>query len=309
MQIKMIPTYEEIMLPLLKSIEDVEEHELNELIDKLTIYFKLSDIEQRELLPSGRQPIFRNRVGWATTYLKKAGLLSTPRRAHFKILERGLILLKENPKEITSRLLSRYDEFIEFKTLRRERKDEGGSEDSVLITNTNQTPEEVLEYAFQKLKSELAKEILEVVKKCSPTFFEKLVIDLLLKMGYGGSRNDAGQAIGKSGDGGIDGIIKEDKLGLDIIYIQAKRWENTVPVKELRDFVGALSYKKAKKGIFITTSYFPSSAYDFVKQIEHKIILIDGNNLADLMVENGIGVSTINTYDIKKIDTDYFEES
>src|ERR1035437_562446 len=295
----MVPNYEAIMLPLLKFIEDGKEHELNETIDKLSDYFKLSSDEVKELLPSGTQPIFRNRVGWARTYMKKAGLLSTPRRGHFIILERGFNLLKENPKEITSKFLTRYDEFNEFKILRKEKGDGKSSEEKHLQSDSDHTPEEILEYSFQKLKTELASEVLEITKSCSPAFFERLVIDLLLKMGYGGTRKDAGQAIGRSGDGGIDGIIKEDKLGLDIIYIQAKRWESAVPVKELRDFVGALSYKKAKKGIFITTSSFPASGHDFVKQIEHKIILIDGIMLANLMIENGIGVSIVNLYEVK----------
>lgn len=305
----MIPTYEEIMLPLLKLLENREEHELGETVDKLAKYFKLTPGETRELLPSGTQPIFRNRVGWARTYLKKAGLLSTTRRGYFRILDRGNDFLRENPREITAKTLTRFKEFVEFKTLRKEKN---GPENLLLESDHSEsahTPEEVLEYAYQKLKADLANEVLEIVKKCSPAFFERLVIDLLLKMGYGGTRKDAGQAIGRSGDGGIDGIIKEDKLGLDIIFVQAKRWENSVPVKELRDFVGALSYKKSKKGIFITTSSFPPSGYDFVKQIESKVILIDGNMLANLMIENNIGVSTINSYEVKKIDTDYFEEN
>jgi restriction system protein len=241
--------------------------------------------------------------------MKKAGLLDTPRRAHFKILPRGLELLKENPKEINSKFLTRYDEFVEFKSIKKGKGDSLQIESEIIESGLDHTPEEVLEYAHQKLNSELAKEVLEIVRKCSPAFFEKLVIDMLLKMGYGGTRRDAGQAIGRSHDGGIDGIIKEDKLGLDIIYIQAKRWENSVPVKELRDFVGALSYKKAKKGIFITTSSFPPSGHDFVRQIEHKIILIDGDMLANLMIENNVGVSVTATYQVKRIDSDYFEEN
>ncbi len=178
-----------------------------------------------------------------------------------------------------------------------------------LINGADQTPEELLEMAYQKLHTELSKEVLEIVKSCSPAFFERLVIDLLITMGYGGSRREAGQAMGKSGDGGIDGLIKEDKLGLDVIYLQAKKWENAVPVKEIRDFTGALASKKAKKGIFITTSSFPKSAYDFVSQVEYKIILIDGERLADLMIENSVGLSTINTYHVKTIDFDYFEDN
>lgn len=172
---------------------------------------------------------------------------------------------------------------------------------------SDQTPEEVLEYAYQKIKNDLANELIDIIKSCSPAFFEKLVIDLLIAMGYGGSRKDAGEAMGKSGDGGIDGIIKEDKLGLDIIYLQAKRWDNAVPVKEIRDFTGALASKKAKKGIFISTSSFPKSVYEFVSQIEYKIILIDGQRLAELMIENNVGLSVINSYQIKTIDSDYFE--
>jgi restriction system protein len=240
--------------------------------------------------------------------MKKAGLLISKKRAHFKISDKGLELLKENPTEINSKFLTRYDDFVKFKTIRRERENGDTSESGTIEDNTDQTPEESLEYAYQKLHSELAKELLDIVKECSPDFFEKLVIDLLITMGYGGSRKDAGQAMGKSGDGGIDGIINEDKLGLDVIYLQAKRWDNTVPVKEIRDFTGALASKKAKKGIFITTSSFPKSVYEFVGQVEYKIILIDGERLADLMIKNSIGLSTVNTYHVKTIDSDYFQE-
>jgi restriction system protein len=305
----MIPKYEEMMLPLLKYLADGQEHELSEMNNALAEQFKLTDEELRELLPSGRSPVFRNRIGWARTYLKKAGLITSPKRAHYKINDKGIALLKENPTEITSKLLTRYDDFVEFQSVKKDKKESGTSLQSALIKNdTDQTPEESFEYAYQKLHSELAKELLEIVKTCSPDFFEKLVIELLIAMGYGGSRKDAGQAMGKSGDGGIDGIINEDKLGLDIIYLQAKRWDNAVPVKEIRDFTGALASKKAKKGIFITTSNFPKSVYEFVRQVEYKIILIDGERLADLMIEHSIGLSTVNTYHVKTIDTDYFEE-
>jgi restriction system protein len=245
-------------------------------------------------------------VGWARTYLKKAGLIISPKRGHFKISDRGLELLKKNPPEITAKFLMRYDEFVKFKTIKKEKTTPSKSE--LIEDSTDQTPEELVENAYQKLRSELSKEVLDIVKTCSPVFFEKLVIDLLIKMGYGGSRKDAGQAMGKSGDGGIDGIIKEDKLGLDIIYLQAKRWENAVPIKEVRDFTGALASKKAKKGIFITTSTFPNSVYEFVGQVEYKIILIDGEHLADLMIDNNVGLSIINTYQVKALDSDYFEE-
>jgi len=289
----MIPTFEEIMLPFLKYLADGQEHGFSETHDALANKLGLTDEEQRELLPSRRQPVFRNRVGWTRIYLKRAGLISCPKRAHFKISDKGLELLKENPPEITTKFLKRYGDPVKPQPI---------------VNVTGMTPEELLEYAYQKLYSELSKEVLGIVKTCSPAFFEKLVIDLLITMGYGGSRKDAGQAVGKAGDGGIDGIIKEDKLGLDIIYIQAKRWENAVPVKEIRDFTGALASKKAKKGIFITTSTFPNNVYKFVGQVEYKIILIDGEHLADLMIENSVGLSTVNTYKLKTIDSDYFEE-
>ncbi len=304
----MIPKYEEVMLPFLKHLADKKEHSLSETVDALAEYFRLTDDEIRELLPSGSQPVFRNRVGWARTYMKKAGLLTSPKRAHFIISNKGLELLNENPAEITTKFLTRYDDFVEFKSIKREKKSGTVSQSEIFETNTDQTPEESLEHAYQKLKSDLAKEVLDIVKSCSPVFFEKLVIDLLIAMGYGGSRREAGQAMGKSGDGGIDGIIKEDKLGLDIIYLQAKRWENSVPVKEIRDFTGALASKKAKKGIFLTTSTFPKSVYEFVEKVEYKIILIDGELLADLMIENNVGLSTVNTYMVKTIDSDYFDE-
>ncbi|HOG19296.1 MAG TPA: restriction endonuclease [Salinivirgaceae bacterium] len=305
----MIPSYEEIMLPLLKMLSDGKEYSLQEADDFLSGQFNLTEEERRELLPSGQQPVFRNRLGWARTYMKKAGLLTIPKRAHFKITERGIELLKEKPTKITSKLLMRYQEFVDFKSIKMTKDNGEEYVENNHDVNTDKTPEESLEYAYQKLRSELAKEVLDVVKSCSPAFFEKLVIDLLIRMGYGGSRKDAGQAMGKSGDGGIDGIVKEDKLGLDTIYLQAKRWEKPVPVKGIRDFTGALASKKARKGIFITTSTFPKSVYEFVTQVEYKIVLIDGEQLAYLMIENNVGLSTVNEYQVKRIDTDYFEEN
>jgi len=305
----MIPKYEEIMLPFLKYLSDKKVHSLSETHDALAMKFNLTDDALRELLPSGQQQIFRNRLGWARTYLKKAGLLTSPKRAHFEISDIGLVLLKEKPIKITSKFLMRYDNFVEFQSIKKSKIDKDSSSENQLGTETDQTPEESLEYAYQKLHSELSKELLSIVKSCSPSFFEKLVIDLLITMGYGGSRKEAGKAMGKSGDGGIDGIINEDKLGLDVIYLQAKRWGNSVPVKEIRDFTGALASKKAKKGIFITTSFFPKSVYEFVGQVEYKIILIDGVRLANLMIEHNVGLSTISTYYVKTIDSDYFEEN
>ena len=235
-------------------------------------------------------------------------MVTSHKRAHFKISDAGLALLSEKPTGITSKYLTRYDAFLEFQSIKKTKADKVIAPQIQLDSATDQTPEESLEYAYQKLHSELSKELLSIVKTCTPSFFEKLVIDLLITMGYGGSRKEAGKAMGKSGDGGIDGIINEDKLGLDVIYLQAKRWDNAVPVKEIRDFTGALASKKAKKGIFITTSSFPKSVYEFVGQVEYKIILIDGERLTNLMIGHSVGLSTVSTYHVKTIDSDYFEQ-
>lgn len=303
----MIPTYEECMLPLLKVLSDEKVHKLNDVIIELEERFHLTEEERKELLPSGKQPVFRNRVGWAKTYMKKAGLLESPKRAHMRITPRGIEVLNSNLQAIDSEYLLKYQEFVDFQLPKKKgnRPKVAIKEDGIISSST---PEESLEYAYLELREKLAVEIINQVMNASPQFFEQLVVDLLLRMGYGGSRKEAGETLGKSGDGGIDGIIKEDRLGLDIIYIQAKRWENPVPTREVRDFAGALLSKKARKGIFITTSSFPKSAMEFVDKIEHKIILIDGERLAELMIENNVGLSVSEVYEIKKIDTDYFEE-
>ncbi len=304
----MIPDYQTLMLPLLKVISDKELHSLRQLVEILQSHFELSESEKLELLPSGTQAIFDNRVGWAKFYLEKAGLLKTEKRGYYRVTESGLEFLKTNPNNLRTRDLDRFKSFKDFKQSIPKNNDEtinSGTSDDV---DSSKTPEEALEYAYLKLKNDLSRDLLDTIKSCSPSFFEKLVVDMLTKMGYGGSRKDAGRALGKTGDGGIDGIIKEDKLGLDTIYIQAKRWENVVPVREIRDFAGALLSKKARKGIFITTSYFPQSAFKFVESIEHKIILIDGARLTELMFEFNVGLSTQSLYEVKKIDTDYFVE-
>jgi restriction system protein len=296
-----IPDYQSIMLPLLKLAGDEKEHSLREAIEALADEFKLTDEERKELLPSGRQATFDNRVGWARTYMKKAGLLESTKRGYFQITERGLDVLKQNPSEIDNAFLRQFPEFIEFQTPRDKRRSEQDVSDT-------QTPEEEIEAAYQGVRQELATELLQTIKSCSPAFFERLVIDLLVKMGYGGTRKDAGQAVGKSGDGGIDGIIKEDRLGLDIVYIQAKRWDGPVGRPEIQKFAGALQGQRARKGIFITTSAFTQSAQDYVSRIDSKIVLIDGNALAQLMIDYNIGVTAVTSYELKRVDTDYFTE-
>jgi restriction system protein len=299
-----IPDYQSIMLPLLKLLADGDEHSFRDSIEYLARFFKLSDEERKELLPSGQQAVFDNRVGWARTYMKKAGLIETTRRGFFKITQRGLEALKQKPSEINVKFLEQYPEFIKFREMRKE-KEKVAPEPQ---TAEKQSPEDLLVYGYQRIRQELADELLTQIRSCSPDFFERLVVELLVKMGYGGTRKDAGKAIGKTGDEGIDGIIKEDKLGLDIIYIQAKRWENTVSRPEIQKFAGALQGHRAKKGIFITTSHFSREALDYVSKIESKIVLIDGEHLSHLMIDYDIGVSKVASYDIKNIDTDYFSD-
>ena len=298
-----IPDYQTVMLPLLKEISDRKEHPLQAVIEAMAQQFKLSETDRKELLPSGGQFIFHNRVGWARTYLKKAGLLLTPRRGIMQITDRGLQVLNENPKRIDNKLLRQFPEFLEFQNVK-----EGASTESE--RNAEQLdPQENIEAGYLRIRKELSAELLSKIKACSPSFFERLVVDLLLKMGYGGSRREFAQVIGKPGDSGIDGVIKEDKLGLGTIYLQAKRWgDGQVGSKEIQAFVGALHGKKAHKGVFITTSDFSKPARDYVKEIQDRVILINGETLAELLIDHGVGVSTIETYELKKIDSDYFSE-
>ena len=300
-----IPDYQSLMLPLLELTKDGQEHSFRDVVDILAEKFHLTEEEKKELLPSGQYPVFDNRVGWAKTYMKKAGLLDSTRRGFIKIAKRGLDVLKQNPKYINAKFLKQYPEFIEFQTIKKE-KDKTEIESEEI---SDKTPEESIGIGYQNLRRDLESELLTRVKECSPYFFERLVIDLLVKLGYGGSRLDAGKAIGKSGDGGIDGIIKEDRLGLDIVYIQAKRWNETVVGRpEIHKFVGALEGKRARKGVFITTSLFSKDAREYVSGIDKKVILIDGQELAQLMIDHNVGISTVTTYEIKKIDSDYFSE-
>ncbi len=300
-----IPDYQTCMLPLLEFLSDQNEHSLRETIDYLAARFKLTEDELKQLLPSGQQAIFNNRVAWARTYLKQAGLLEPTRRGYFRITPRGLEVLKQKPIKINVKFLEQFKEFREFRQRKRKPQDK-------IKENTKdeseKTPAEALEAAYENLRDDLAKELLQQIKKCPFSLFEKIVVELLVKMGYGGSRKDAGQAIGKSGDEEIDGIIKEDKLGLDIIYIQAKRWENTVSRPEIQKFVGALQGQRARKGIFITTSNFSKEAIEYVTKIDTKIILIDGDQLAQYMIDNDVGVSSVAKYEVKKLDLDYFTD-
>jgi len=297
-----IPGFQKMMLPLLRFAGDKKEHSTKEAIEYLADFFNLSEDQKNKMLESGNQKVFSNRVNWARAYLKMADLVNPTKKGHFKITDKGIKTLSENPPEINLKYLNRFPEYLEVKASWKKNPD---TENEIL---TPQTPEELLESSYLDIRKALAQEILTKIKTCSPSFFERMVVELLVKMGYGGSISDAGKAIGKSGDEGIDGIIKEDKLGLDIIYIQAKRWESVVGRPEIHKFVGALAGQGAKKGIFITTSKFTKEANEYVPKNETKIVLIDGALLAELIIDYNLGISTQTVYEIKKLDSDYFEE-
>lgn len=270
------------MLPLLELLGDGHEHRFGDAVEALADEFRLSEDERSQMLPSGRDRLIRNRVGWARTYLGKAGLLRAARRGFLQVTDRGLEVLASNPGRVDMKFLERFPEFLQFRELRHERPDarpENTPPPSTTMSS-DATPEEALDVSYERLRSELESDVLDQVKACSPSFFERLVVDLLVRMGYGGSLIDAGQAVGRSGDGGIDGIIKEDRLGLDVIYLQAKRWESSVG----REALG------------------------FVESIDSKIVLVDGSTLARLMVDHDLGVASVRSYEIKRIDSDYFSE-
>ena len=302
-----IPDFQTIMFPVLTFIADQQEHTMRDTVNALADNFALSDTERTEMLPSGQQRTFDNRVNWAVSYMKHAGLLEYMRRGVFRITERGVQVLRQSPTRIDIKFLAQYPEFNEFRSGSRKERN-GHSSPEPLEQDTQQTPEERLEDGYQRIRLELAQELLGRIMGCSASFFERLVVELLVKMGYGGSRKDAGEAVGRSGDEGIDGIIKEDRLGLDTIYIQAKRWQGTVGRPDIHRFAGALMGQRARKGIFITTSTFSREAWEYAGSIDSKIVLIDGEQLAQLMIDHSVGVSVATIYEIKRIDSDYFSE-
>ena len=300
-----VPDFQSFFLPLLQYAADNQEHRPKEAYEAMAVHFQLSDADSKEMLPSGKQTTFRNRMAWAKVYLTKAQLLESPKRGIFHITKRGKELLAQKPETLRVKQLKQYPEFVAFHSSGA-KKDT--TDNSLNIDDNTSTPEEILEQSYQNLRNDLADELLSQIKDNSPEFFERLVVRLLVKIGYGGSIKDAGQAIGKSGDEGIDGIIKEDKLGLDVIYIQAKRWTGTVGRPDIQKFVGALHGQRAKKGVFITTGSFSKDAELYVSTIDPKVVLIDGSRLVDLMIDHNLGVSTTDIYEIKKVDTDFFIE-
>lgn len=299
-----IPDFQTLMLPVIRFAADGSEFPTSAAASSIAAEFRLTEAETQQFLESG-QLVLRNRVAWAVAYLKKAGLLEKVRRGTYRITPRGLSVLSTNPSRVDMKFLEQFPEYLAFRNLRHTTS-MGASEPESVSPST--TPEEGLDSAYDRLRGDLEAELLEQVKSASPAFFERLVIELLVQMGYGGTLSEAGQVVGKSGDGGIDGIIKEDKLGLDVIYVQAKRWENTVGRPDIQKFAGALQGHRARKGVFITTSEFSREAEEFASKIDSKIVLINGAHLVLLMVDHNVGVSTIRSYDVKKIDSDYFIE-
>lgn len=299
-----VPDFQTWFLPIIKRVADGEIHEMPTLYEQLADDLDLSGDDRAEVLPSGSQFTYRNRIAWARTYLKKAGLLEAPGRSKIRITELGKSVLANPPEKLNVSFLKKFPAFLEFHTAQPKAKkqdDEEGGDDE-------ETPEEILDRVHRELSNQLVGELLDRIKAAPPEFFERLVVDLLLRMGYGGSREDAGKTVGKSGDGGIDGIINEDPLGLDTVCIQAKRWEGTVGRPVVQAFAGSLEGFRAKKGVLITTSSFSQDAVNYAQQIEKRIVLLDGARLARLMVQHNLGVSAVATYDLKKIDSDYFED-
>ena len=306
----MIPDFQTLMLPFLRHIADGKEHSLQETYLGLAQLYKLTDEELAQVLPSGRQRVFYNRVGWARTYLNQAEFLQYTKRGHFKITETGNKTLSLKPEKIDLKYLRQIPAYVKNSSAEKQEKANvvAKPEDE---TEPSVTPEETMASNYLAIRKNLGNELLSRILDSSPAFFEKLVVELLVKMGYGGTFEEAGKAIGRSGDEGIDGIIKEDRLGLDLIYVQAKRWNKEAPVgrSAIQAFVGALAGQGARKGVFITTSKFSKDAKEYQPKNETKIVLIDGEQLANLMMDHDLAVATTHTFTIKRIDNDYFDEA
>lgn len=301
-----IPDFQSVMRPVLLAVSDGAAKSLGDVREAVKDHFGLSEQERKKLLPSGNQTVINNRVGWARTYLNKAGLLTIPERGMVQITERGQNALQQGPDRISVAWLKQFPEFHDFHSHKSKPAPNRSEDEEESLEEA--TPDEQLASAHQSLMASLADEVLDSIRQASPAFFEKLVVDLMISMGYGGSRREAGQATQSTNDDGIDGIIKEDKLGLDTIYLQAKRWANTVHRPEIDKFIGALTRQRARKGVFLTTSDFSVGAREAAAGLDMKVVLIDGRELAQLMIENSLGVNTKEIYEVKQVDSDYFVE-
>jgi restriction system protein len=301
-----IPDFQSMMQPVLAMLADEQEHTAGEIRERLAGGFSLTQEELEVMLPSGRAKAFANRVGWAITYLYQTKLLGRPRRAVYRITQRGQEVLAQNPSRIDLRVLSQFEELHEFRAKGTGGQPERPTESLAEPDGSEATPEEQIDGAYRLLRNALAAEVLERVKEQSPRFFEQLVLDVLRAMGYGGTHEDAIERLGQSGDESVDGVIREDELGLDLIYVQAKRWQNPVGRPEIQRFFGALHGKRASKGVFITTSSFTADAAAYAESVTPRVILVDGKRLARLMIDHNVGVTSYRKYEIKLIDSDYF---
>lgn len=310
-----VPDFQTLMLPVLEQFADGEERPTRQARDQVAAQLQLSTDDVNEILPSGRQTRFANRVAWAHIYLKRAGLLGSPRRGIYQITGRGREVLASPPRRIDIEFLMRYPEFVAFQRPAAEAatSETAGSPSAEIVARGEQpqlTPDEQIRSGYLRLRETVAAQLLERVRTVSPRFFEELVVDLLVAMGYGGSHEDAARVVGRSGDGGIDGIIKEDRLGLESIYVQAKRWQEdrTVGRPDIQQFAGALQGQRARKGVFMTTAGFSRDAIEYAKGLQTTIVLIDGEQLAQLMLDHGVGVNTGEAIKLVKVDEDYFLE-
>jgi len=299
-----LPSFQQLMLPALQcACRRLDEMHVSKLEEDVAEVLRLHAGDLERMLPSGQQTVFANRLHWARSYLAKAGLIESTRRGFCRGTQRGRDLIAEGVDEIDVGVLNRFPEFVQW----RDSYGKGAVEPRV---EAAESPEEQIVANYQRLNAELARELIERVHSFKPAFFERLIVDLLVKMGYGGGRLEMGRTLGRSGDGGVDGVIKEDELGLDVVYVQAKRFaeEKSVPIREVRDFVGGLEGHRASKGVFVTTSYFPSTAYEFIARVSKRVVLIDGPELASLMIRHRVGVRVKAAYEVKRIDEDYFVE-
>lgn len=304
----MIPDYQTLMLPVLKSCAQGEMVN-SDVIEALEMEFKLSQDEKEQLLPSGKQTTFSNRVYWAKGHLKQAGLLKYTSRGHFIITEEGKKVLSENPERIDNKFLEQFESFQEFRSRKGTQLDKETSQKDIEVSSEIATPDEILRSSHKAINDALAGDLLGRVREALPQYFEHLIVELLLAMGYGGTSENAGKAIGKSGDDGVDGVIDQDPLGVDQVYVQAKRYAegNKISAGAIRDFFGALSLKKAQKGIFFTTSEFSQPAVDTARDLGRRIVLIDGSRLAKLMIRYNIGCRDEEILHLKKVDEEFFE--
>lgn len=301
-----IPDYQTLMLPTLK-LGATGEIQSKDAYAILSEEFNLNEDERQHLLPSGGISTIKNRVAWAITYLVKAGLLIRPKRGFFMITDKGKGVLSKNPDKINIKFLKQYPEFIEFISAKN-KPDSGKKKDS--DDNVIETPEERIDSAYLEIVADMKSELLSKILESSPEFFERLIVNLLVAMGYGGSSVEAGKHLGRSGDNGIDGVIKEDKLGLDMIYVQAKRYapDNPVGRPAVQGFAGSLIGFGANKGVFVSTSSFSKHAYDYAENVPQRIILIDGEKLTSLMLEHNVGVRLHQSIELKRIDEDFFTD-